>query len=224
MSGIGILGGMGSYATLDIFRRLLNAFPAEKEWDRPRIVIDNNCAMPSRVRAILYGEREKELIDMMSAAMMNLSSAGCDRIIIGCITAHSFLHRLRYTGNVINMVELTARAVAASGIKELFAVCSEGTRDVDIWGSALKPYGISVRYPDEKQMLRVRSYIELVKQNRINAADYEDFKHFVDSQPEENVILGCTELPILARRLLSNPHIFDPIQITINHLIEGDHN
>ena len=33
---IGIVGGMGSYATLDFFRRILDAFPAEKEWDRPR--------------------------------------------------------------------------------------------------------------------------------------------------------------------------------------------
>ena len=53
---IGIIGGMGSYATLDFFSRLLAAFPAEKEWDRPRILIDNRCTMPSRVRAILYGE------------------------------------------------------------------------------------------------------------------------------------------------------------------------
>ena len=57
MNTIGILGGMGSYATVDLFRRLVDAFPAEKEWDRPRIIIDNNCTMPSRVRAILYNEK-----------------------------------------------------------------------------------------------------------------------------------------------------------------------
>ena len=27
---IGIIGGMGSYATIDFFRRLVDAFPAEK--------------------------------------------------------------------------------------------------------------------------------------------------------------------------------------------------
>lgn len=43
---IGIVGGMGSYATLDFFRRILDASPAEKEWDRPRAVIDNHCTMP----------------------------------------------------------------------------------------------------------------------------------------------------------------------------------
>ena len=38
---IGIIGGMGSYATIDFFRRLVDAFPAEKEWERPRIIVDN---------------------------------------------------------------------------------------------------------------------------------------------------------------------------------------
>ena len=61
---IGILGGMGSYATVEIFRRMVEAFPAEKEWDRPRILIDNNCIMPSRVRAILYNEKREELLEL----------------------------------------------------------------------------------------------------------------------------------------------------------------
>ena len=36
---IGVVGGMGSYATLNFFGRLLDAFPATKEWERPRIII-----------------------------------------------------------------------------------------------------------------------------------------------------------------------------------------
>lgn len=35
MNTIGVLGGMGSYATCDIFRRLLDAFLAEKELTTP---------------------------------------------------------------------------------------------------------------------------------------------------------------------------------------------
>lgn len=57
---IGILGGMGSYATLDIFDRILAAFPARKEWERPRMVIDNNCMMPSRVVAALFLSKEDD--------------------------------------------------------------------------------------------------------------------------------------------------------------------
>ena len=45
---IGVLGGMGTYATIHLFREYADLFPAEKEWDRPRIIIDNRCTMPSR--------------------------------------------------------------------------------------------------------------------------------------------------------------------------------
>lgn len=60
--------------------------------DRPRIIIDNNCTMPSRVRAILYNEKREELISRMSASMQNLISAGASRIILGCNTSHVFLN------------------------------------------------------------------------------------------------------------------------------------
>ena len=66
-------------------------FPAEKEWDRPRIIIDNRCTMPSRVRAFLYNENVDELIDEMPDSMQNLVNGGCSKIILACNTSHLFL-------------------------------------------------------------------------------------------------------------------------------------
>lgn len=63
---IGVLGGMGTYATINIFQEYARVFPAKKEWDRPRIIIDNNCTMPSRVRAYLYSEQKQELINNLT--------------------------------------------------------------------------------------------------------------------------------------------------------------
>lgn len=40
---IGVLGGMGTYATINLFKQYAEVFPAEKEWERPRIIIDNRC-------------------------------------------------------------------------------------------------------------------------------------------------------------------------------------
>ena len=54
---IGVLGGMGTYATIHLFKQYADVFPAEKEWERPRIIIDNRYTMPSRVRAFLYKEK-----------------------------------------------------------------------------------------------------------------------------------------------------------------------
>ena len=81
INALGIVGGMGSYATVDFFRRVIDAFPAEKEWERPRILIDNYCTMPSRVRAILYNERRNELVDDLSSSVKNLLRSGAERII-----------------------------------------------------------------------------------------------------------------------------------------------
>ena len=79
---IGVLGGMGTYATIHLFKQYAEIFPAKKEWDRPRIVIDNRCTMPSRVRAFLYNENVDQLVAEMAGSMQYLTDAGCNRIIL----------------------------------------------------------------------------------------------------------------------------------------------
>ena len=73
---IGVLGGMGTYATINLFKQYAEVFPAEKEWERPRIIIDNRCTMPSRVRAFLYHENVDELVDEMAASSDGLVKWG----------------------------------------------------------------------------------------------------------------------------------------------------
>lgn len=79
---IGVLGGMGTYATIHLFKQYAEIFPAKKEWDRPRIVIDNRCTMPSRVRAFLYNENVDQLVAEMADSMQYLTDARCNRIIL----------------------------------------------------------------------------------------------------------------------------------------------
>lgn len=71
-----VLGGMGTYATINLFKQYAEVFPAEKEWERPRIVIDNRCTMPSRVRAFLYHENVDKLLDEMTDSIDCLLKIG----------------------------------------------------------------------------------------------------------------------------------------------------
>ena len=73
---------------------ILDSYPAEKEWQRPRIIIDNYCTLPSRVRCILYGEMEMEIINGLTKSVQNLISFGATSIIITCNTAHYFLDEI----------------------------------------------------------------------------------------------------------------------------------
>ena len=91
---IGVLGGMGTYATIHLFQQYAEVFEAEKEWDRPRMIIDNRCTMPSRVRAFLYNENVEQLVDEMADSMQRLKDAGCTRILLACNTSHLFLPKI----------------------------------------------------------------------------------------------------------------------------------
>lgn len=214
MKTIGILGGMGSYATADLFKRLIDAFPAEKEWDRPRILIDNNCVMPSRVRAILYNEKVDDLIDQMSQSVNALSDSGADIIIIGCMTAHHFISHLPHQEKLINVTLLLKETIKKEN--KVLILCTEGSMDAKVWDYALPDQNRI--YPNDNQMKELRRFIEIVKTGRVRERDKREFAEFVNSLPCENVLLGCTELPILADEELIEKKIYDPIECAINYL------
>ena len=50
---IGILGGMGPEATLDLFAKIIAHTPAARDQDHLRVVIDSNPKVPDRTAAIL---------------------------------------------------------------------------------------------------------------------------------------------------------------------------
>ena len=50
---IGILGGMGPEATVELFRLIVRFTPAQKDQEHYRILIDNNPKVPDRTAAIV---------------------------------------------------------------------------------------------------------------------------------------------------------------------------
>lgn len=214
MKTIGILGGMGSYATVDFFKRVLDAFPAEKEWDRPRIIIDNNCAMPSRVRAILYNENVEELVSQMRKSVNSLSDSGADIIMMGCMTAHHFISYLPHQDKIVDITLLLRESMKKE--KEVLVLCTEGSMDAKVWDYALPD--IDRFYPNENQMKELRNYIEIVKSGKVGDCDKKKFANYVNELPCEAVLLGCTELPILTDGRLINKKIYDPLECAISYL------
>lgn len=198
---IGIIGGMGSYATAFFFKEILDAFPAEKEWERPHIVIDNNCIMPSRVRAILYAENvdvlKKSLIESVER-LEEYGKQGRIFVVLACNTSHYFLPLLKNVfQNVvfINIIESCARKIP-NDVKEVLVLASEGTIATKLYDEYFDRYNIKVKYPLE-YMEDIRYYIELVKQNKVNCDSAKKFMKFIDSFEYDHIILGCTELPVI---------------------------
>ncbi len=223
---IGILGGMGTYATINVFNQYAKLFVAEKEWDRPRIIIDNRCTMPSRVRAFLYNENVDKLISEMAESMEYLTKAGCTRIILACMTSHLFLPKIyekvpELKNKIINLIELTAQKINEDNIKNVYLIGSEGTIDSKIIQNELKKYHTNCQVPAQEEYTIIRDCIEAVKQNKYRKDTKEKFLKLMNRS--QNVILGCSELPILYQKYhngITAKNIYDPFKLGIEKMKE----
>lgn len=200
---IGILGGMGTYATIYLFQEYVELFPAEKEWERPRIIIDNNCTMPSRVRAVLYNEKRDILIEQMSESIRNLINAGASKIILACNTSHLFLEGVykrvpEARDYVINIIDVCVNELKKKNIKNAYLLATEGTIVSNVYNKKICDAGIKCCFPDEREFANLRLCIEAVKQNQYSDKIKSIFVDFIGR--EDVCVLGCTELPILYQR------------------------
>lgn len=226
---IGVVGGMGSYATVDLFRRMVDAFTAERDWERPRIIVDNYSTIPSRVRAVLYGEKVEDVIECMSESACNLIHAGATDILFACHTSHVFLQEVmeripKQQAEVLNLLTMCRDECSKQGYSKVKLLASEGTIQTNIYGKTLSDLGTEIISPDDIQLVQIRELIEDVKQNRISNRSLENFKALV-MQTDVPTILGCSELPVLYGKCMSvgisiETPVIDPLQNAIEYLSE----
>jgi aspartate racemase len=217
---VGVLGGMGSYSTLHFFEKLLEAFPAEKEWERPRVVIDNNCVLPSRVRAILYGERRDELVEGMAASIDGLLAYDPHVVVMPCNTAHCFVDEIRALrgatdDKLLHMIDVVAERCAADGHADVFLLATEGTVATGIYEDRLARHGVRVKNPSDAELVRVRQFIEQVK--RREPLDHQGFRALVGGIDASAVVLGCTELSSFYVEDLARP-LVDPVRVLVERI------
>lgn len=220
---------MGTYATINLFKEYAEVFPAVKEWERPRIIIDNNCNMPSRVRAYLYNENVDELVSRMYLSMKNLINSGANRIILACNTSHLFLDKIyeidkSLKNYVFNIIQNCCDYLLEQNIQNVFLLGTEATIDSRIYQKYLEQNGINVTVPSKDIYFQIRLCIEAVKQNQFDDNIKNTFIKLIDSN--ETIILGCTELPVLYdmyRKNISNENIIDPLRLALECIKKIDY-
>ena len=221
---IGVLGGMGTFATIHLFKQYADVFPAEKEWDRPRIIIDNRCTMPSRVLAFLRGVKRDELVGQMSDSMRHLVQTGATRIILACNTSHLFLPQIYERvpdaeEKVIHIIRACVDRIREDGRKSVYLLGSEGTIDSHIYQDAFAAEGIECHVPAPEEYADLRECIEAVKQAKYTEEAKRLFLGLVNRY--DACILGCTELPILYEKYADEVtcgNIYDPLFVALEQL------
>jgi len=215
---IGILGGMGPEATIDLFYKIIKFTPAEKDQDHLRIIIDNNPKIPDRTAAIL-GKGEDPLPALQETAR-NLEKAGADFIIIPCNTAHYFLLLIQESVKVpiLNMIEKTAKETQKKipSIIKVGLLASIGTYKTEIYHQQFKKFNIEVISPEEKDKEEVMKAIYEVKAGNLSEGIKRNIikiaQKLIDKGAEA-IIAGCTEIPLILKEEDVVVPLIDPTQV-----------
>ena len=212
---IGILGGMGPLATVELFRRIVLKTPAKKDQDHPRIIIYNNSKIPDRTAYIL-GKGETPLPELIESAK-KLEAWGVDFIIMPCNTAHYFAEEIQKAVNIpfINMIEETAEYIKNLGLKKIGILATDGTIKGMVYHRALLSRGIKIAVPTEKDQKSLMDAIyDGIKAGNIEWGRREILKVAKKLEKRsDGLIAGCTEVSVALRQEDFKIPLIDPMDV-----------
>ncbi len=222
---IGILGGMGPKATLDLFQKIIKLSPAGKDQDHFRIIIDNNPKIPDRTAAIL-GKGENPLPALQETAQ-NLEKAGADFIIMPCNTAHYFISEIQKSIKIpiLNMIKETAHHVKSifPSVKNIGLLATKGTYKTKLYNSFFNAKNIEILIPTPPEQDKIMDLIFMVKSGILS----EEMKSQIINISEEQIkkgaqaiIAGCTEIPLILKDKDIKVPIIDPTNILAKRAVE----
>jgi aspartate racemase len=198
---IGILGGMGPEATLDLYRYILALTPATKDQDHIRILIYSNPRIPDRTAAIIAGG-ENPLDCLIDSAML-LERAGAEIIAIPCNAAHYYLPEMRKKVRVpiLDMVTETCGNLTRElpSVKTVGLLASLGAVRSGVYHKSLTDAGIGILMPDDAEQQEIENGIAQIKAGIHTRSTQETFQSIGSRLFESGagaVILGCTEVPL----------------------------
>jgi len=222
---IGILGGMGPEATIDLFTKIVKGTKVKKDQDHLRILIDNNPKIPDRTLAI-QKKGPSPLPQLIRSAKV-LESAGADFIIIPCVTAHHFYESLqkRIKIPILHIVDETIKYIQnkLEGIKKVGLIATTGTIQTRLFQKYFSHTSIDLLVSTPE--IQKRWVMEAIygKKGIKVIGPSEDSKRLILEasqklldQGAQAIIAGCTEVPLVLKEGDLSVPVIDPISILAN--------
>ncbi|WP_371367272.1 Aspartate racemase [Sporomusa rhizae] len=215
MLTVGILGGMGPMATVDLFAKIIECTPASVDQDHLKILIYNNPQIPSRVKAILDGT-ESPREELIRSAQV-LEKAGASLIVMPCNTAHYWYQDIQNAVKIkiINMIENTADAINAEEVKDkIMLFASDATVKTRLYQEVFLAKNICLQVPASQEQQIIAKAIDETKAGKIENNPYLDMIEDTIVKYQQtginSFIAGCTEIPLLFKHIKKNCNKIDP--------------
>lgn len=201
---IGILGGMGPAATVDLLQKVLDTTCATCDQEHVPVVVWNVPQIPERLAA-MRGEGPSPLPAMIEGARA-LESVGCEALAVACNTAHHWADGLRSAVKIplLHIAEVAVDAVVARNPRPEMVglLATRGTIESGFYQRALDEHGVRWQLPDEREQLEgIDAAIREVKRGNIDAGRpmFEGVAQAMLQRGCSVLVLACTELPLMLR-------------------------
>jgi len=238
---IGIVGGVGPLAGLDIVKKIIEETKAVKDQDHLPLILSSQ---PNRIAdrtKFLVGEENINPAFAIAEIIQELEKAGATVVAVPCNTAHApqifdvVKEELQKNGSTIkllNLVEETANyIIETQGNIAVGVLSTTGTKNTGLYRNILQENKLQVIEPDDKLQESVHAAIydekygiKAISSPVTNRARQELIAAIVELKHEgaQAVVLGCTELPLaLPDKENSGLPLIDPNRILARALIKA---
>ncbi len=207
---VGIIGGMGPEATVDLMQRIIALTPALDDMDHIRCIVDNNPKVPSRIKAIIEGKGE-DPGPCMADMGKRLESWGAHFLVIACNTAHYYYDAVQNAVNipVINLIDLVSDHLTSHFPEQgrVGILASPAVAMTGLYAKRFEKLGIRDIWPDPEYQERLLGVIKSVKKGN-TGSEIQDAYHKVCEnllqKGAQTAIVACTELSVLGGDLPIN--------------------
>jgi aspartate racemase len=196
---VGIIGGMGPGATVDLMRRVIAKTPVRDDQDHIHLIVESNPKIPSRIAHLIEGSGPDPTPELMRIAA-NLQRAGADALAIPCNTAHAYADAIRRAVSIplLDMVSLTVEEIAAAGRTRVGLLASTAVHNTALYATAFSAHGIVTLPPPRQQ--EVMALIRAVKRGDTGVQAQAALGRIALEMAEQADVLlvGCSELSVIA--------------------------
>ena len=217
MKTIGLLGGLGPQATIDLETRLhavaQQLIPQNGNRGYPPLLTDYHRQPPVIVNddgSPIFPIR----LDPSLAEAARWLGERCDFLLIGSNSVHLLQDEIERAANrpVLSMIDATLAEVER---REWNTIGALGyiMPDVPVYTRRLQELGLAFKTIDAQQQVALDAAISAVNEGRILSHVAREAVQTLRSRGVDGIILGCTEIPLLLGADMDAPDLVNPAQL-----------
>ncbi len=238
---IGIVGGVGPLAGVDILKKIIEETVAVKDQDHlPVLLSSQPHRIADRTKFLLGLEAVNPAI-ALAEIIQELAQAGATVVAIPCNTAHApqifdvvkeELAKKNCTVKLLNLIEETAQYILQTmGNISVGVLSTTGTKNAGLYRHILNQNNLTTVEPEDELQEAVHAAIydenygiKAISSPVTNRARQELINAIAElkNQGAQAVVLGCTELPLaLPEKENAGIQLIDPNRILARSLIHA---